>query len=306
VIDKGKLREDLPRSAARRFAGIGSDTLLPSCLSSDHFLYLLEVQAVSLDRPWLACPLLKAIVARQTIMAESEGPANGRTLIITEGILSSLGPAPTFLRRTSIRLLSARTGSEVLTLAGTSDPGLLLLEYSMPVMKGDQVCRRLRADKRLVKVPVIIVGPPEPPRIEVSCRKSGCSLFSPAPVDFSRLLPRVAEYLGVAQRQEERLSVVLSISYGTVKSEVLGRSMDLSSGGMLVRTPTPLRVGFFVNLRFNPDKGRRSIMAQGRIRRTSPTEEGEYDVGIQFLTLPVESVDRIEKVLQIQRSSPRS
>jgi CheY-like chemotaxis protein len=250
--------------------------------------------------------LLKAIVARKTIMAESEGPANGRTLIITEGILSSLGPAPTFLRRTSIRLLSARTGSEVLTLAGTSDPGLLLLEYSMPVMKGDQVCRRLRADKRLVKVPVIIVGPPEPSRIEVSCRNSGCSLFSPAPVDFSRLLPRVAEYLGVAQRQEERLPVVLSISYGTVKSEVLGRSMDLSSGGILVRTPTPLRVGFFVNLRFNPDKGRRSIMAQGRIRRTIPTEEGEYDVGIQFLTLPVESVDRIEKVLQIQRSSTRS
>ena len=232
--------------------------------------------------------------------------ASGRTLIISEGILASLGPEPTFLKRSYVYLLPVRTGSEALTLAGASDPGLLLLEYEMPVLRGDQVCRKIRADERLREVPIIIVGPPEPAAIGVSCRKSGCSLFSSVPVDFVRLLPRVAEYLGIPHRREDRIPVVLSVSYGTVTTEVLGHSLDLSTGGILVRTPMPLRVGYFVNLRFYPDDPQLSLLAPGKILRVVDTEEGEYDVGIQFLTLPRESEERIERLLKRHRDLPPS
>jgi len=228
-------------------------------------------------------------------------PAHGRILIISEGILASLGPAPTFLRRSSVYFLPVRTGSEALTLAGASDPALLLLDYAMPVLRGDQVCRKIRADERLREIPVIIIGPPEPAEVGVSCRESGCSLFTPAPVDFLRLLPRIAEYLGIPPRLEDRIPVVLSVSYGTVTTEVLGHSLDLSTGGILVRTPIPLRVGYFVSLKFYPDATRRPILAPGKILRVVPTEEGEYDVGVQFLTLPRESVERIEKLMERHR-----
>jgi CheY-like chemotaxis protein len=233
-------------------------------------------------------------------MVERTDPAAGRTLIISEGILATLGNAPTLLRRASIRLLSARTGSEVLSLAGTSDPGLLLMEYGMPDLRGDQVCRRMRAEERFRKLPIIIVGPPEPAGIELSCRRSGCSLFISAPLDDPRLLRRMAEYLGVHPRAEERIPVVLSVSYGTVTSEVLGRSLNLSVGGILVRTATPLRTGFFVSLRFYPDEGKHPILAPGRIMRVQTTEDGDYDIGIRFLTLPLESAERIQQLLRRQ------
>ena len=233
-------------------------------------------------------------------MVESIAPAAGRTLIISEGILGTIGSAPTFLRRSSIRLLSARTGSEVLSLAGTSDPALLFLEYRMPDIRGDQVCRKIRADLRLRQLPVIILGPPEPGHIEVSCRRAGCTLYSSGPPGGLRLLQRVAEFLGIPPRSEDRVPVVLSVSYGTVTSEVLGRSVNLSVGGILVRTATPLRTGYFVSLRFYPDEGPEPILAPGRILHVLATEDGEYDIGVRFLTLPLESAERIEKLLQRQ------
>ena len=235
------------------------------------------------------------------MMIKGDTPAHSRILIISEGILASLGPAPTFLRRTSVYFLPVRTGSEALTLAGASDPSLLLLDYAMPVLRGDEVCRKMRADERLREIPVIIVGPPEPAEIGVSCRESGCSLFTPAPADFPRLLPRVAEFLGIPPRREDRIEVVLSVSYGTVTTEILGHSLNLSTGGILVRTPIPLRVGYFVSLKFYPDGIQRAVLAPGKILRVAPTEEGEYDVGVQFLTLPRESVERIEKMMERQR-----
>jgi CheY-like chemotaxis protein len=230
-------------------------------------------------------------------MVERTVPASGRNMIITQGILASIGSVPTFLRRASIRLLSAHTGSEVLSLAGTSDPGLILLDYSMPDFRGDQVCRKIRANHLIRRIPIIIIGPPEPARIELNCRQSGCTLFAPCPVDQRRLLHRVAEFLGLPARLEERAPVILSVSYGTVTTEILGRSLNLSVGGILVRAATPLRSGFFVSLRFTPDRGKRPILAPGRILRVTPTEDGEYDIGVQFLTLPQESVERIQKLL---------
>ncbi len=239
------------------------------------------------------------------MMIERRDPASGRTLIISEGMLAGLGPAPSILKRASIRLLPARTGPEALTLAGASDPGLLLLDYSMPLLRGDQVCKKIRADERLRGVPVIIAGPREPAEVEVSCRRSGCSLFTPSPVDFPRIFPRIAEYLGIPRRREERVPVMLSVSYGTVTTEVLGRSLNLSVGGILVRTAAPLRVGFFVSLRFHPDKGKRAIFAPGKILRVTGTEDGGYDVGIQFLALPRDSEERIEKLIGPQLDHSR-
>ena len=95
--------------------------------------------------------------------------------------------------------------------------------------------------------------------------------------------------------------MVLSVSYGTVTTEVLGHSVNLSTGGMLVRTPIPLRAGYFVNLKFYPDGKRHPILAPGKILRIAPTEEGEYDVGVQFLALPRESVERIERLMEREK-----
>jgi len=232
--------------------------------------------------------------------SEGTGSTPARTIVITEGILSSFGFAPSFLRRASVRLLSARTGPEALSLAGVSDPGLLLIDYFLPLLRGDQVCRRLRASPKLQKVPVVIVGPSEPPAIQASCRRARCSLFVPTPVDFPALLSRMAEFLSLPDRGRGRIPVVLSVSYGTIVTEFLGRSRDLNEDGIRVGTVVPLRHGFYINVKFLLGEDERAIVAPGQIIRVSSTEEGEYEVGIRFLSLPREALQRLRDFLETQ------
>ena len=54
-------------------------------------------------------------------------------------------------------LVEAADGVTALRLAEQTPPDLILLDVMMPGMHGFEVCRRLRADKRLAEVPVIIV-----------------------------------------------------------------------------------------------------------------------------------------------------
>ena len=60
-------------------------------------------------------------------MQLDEGSRNPiRVVVVSEEILERLRPFPSLLRRANVRFLLAYSGSEALTLAGASDPALLL------------------------------------------------------------------------------------------------------------------------------------------------------------------------------------
>jgi uncharacterized protein (TIGR02266 family) len=230
-------------------------------------------------------------------MSEGELLEPRKTLVLSEGIRASLGHWPSFLGRASLQLLAARTGSEALTLARASGSCTLILEYELPDARADQVCSDLRGSNA-PGVQVVIVGPSEPGEIEALCRKAGCDLFIPTPVDFPDLLTRLANLLDLSARRTNRLPVVLSVSYGRVTSDSLGHSRDLSVGGMCLETATALPEGSYLNLKFFLEGDEGSIVTPGQIVRVQATEEGSYEVGIRFLDLPEEAHGRLQRFLE--------
>jgi len=235
-------------------------------------------------------------------MQLDEGSRNPiRVVVVSEEILERLRPFPSLLRRANVRFLLAYSGSEALTLAGASDPALLLLDYALPVLRADEVCRELKASPKLSGIPVVIVGPAFPPEFELSCRKAGCAAYLPTPVEISALAPLLARLLGLPNREESRLPVLLSVTYGMVISQSLGRSRDLSLAGIQVRSLTRFQKGFCVNLRFSLGE-EAPVTALGEIVRVMPTEEGDYDVGIRFVGLPAETRTRLAEFLVLQRT----
>jgi len=220
-----------------------------------------------------------------------------KTLVLSEGIRASLGHLPSFLRRASLQLLAARTGSEALTLARASDSCTLILDYELPDARADQICGDLRGSGTQ-GVQVVIIGPSEPGEIEARCRQAGCDLFIPTPVDFPDLVSRLATFLHLAPRRAGRLPVVLSVSYGRVTSDLLGHSRDLSVGGMCLETAKALPEGSYLNLKFILEGDEESIVTPGQIVRIQTTEEGLYEVGIRFLDLPEESHRRLQRFLE--------
>jgi CheY-like chemotaxis protein len=219
-----------------------------------------------------------------------------RTIVISEEILSGLRSAPSFLRRSNIRFLLAYSGAEALSLARASTPAVVLLDYALPVLRADQVCREIKASPKLRDIPVVIVGPALPPEFELSCRQAGCTAYLHSPFDFDVLASLLVHLLGLVHRQATRLPVLLSISYGTVTSQSLGRSRDLSLVGIRVRTMTRFRTGFSIHLQLSVDS-ERPVVASGEVTRCTPTEEGEYDLGIRFVGLTLEARDRLAEFL---------
>ncbi|MFZ5504722.1 MAG: HD domain-containing phosphohydrolase [Pseudomonadota bacterium] len=81
--------------------------------------------------------------ARKTVLCVDDEPSN---LQVLKQILQG-----------DYRLLFARDGWRAIELAQVELPDLILLDVMMPGMDGHEVCRTLKADERLARVPVIFV-----------------------------------------------------------------------------------------------------------------------------------------------------
>ena len=80
---------------------------------------------------------------RKTVLCVDDEPSN---LQVLKQILQA-----------EYRLLFARDGQRAIELALVERPDLILLDVMMPDMDGHEVCRTLKADPRLARVPVIFV-----------------------------------------------------------------------------------------------------------------------------------------------------
>lgn len=69
-----------------------------------------------------------------------------------------------FIQRSLVRqsadytIVLAKDGTEGLALATSEQPDLILLDFVLPDMKGDDVCRRLQSDQRTAGLPVVLMS----------------------------------------------------------------------------------------------------------------------------------------------------
>ena len=61
------------------------------------------------------------------------------------------------LTRNGYEVVAARDGEEAVQLAGERDPDLMILDVMLPRLDGLQVTRRLRADGRTARLPIILL-----------------------------------------------------------------------------------------------------------------------------------------------------
>lgn len=61
---------------------------------------------------------------------------------------------------------------------------LLLLDINMPRLDGVEVLRRIKANDKLKKIPVIMLTTTDDPREVEECYRIGCSIYITKPVDF--------------------------------------------------------------------------------------------------------------------------
>ena len=61
------------------------------------------------------------------------------------------------LKRTSYRLIEATDGESAVAMAQETPPDLILMDVQLPKLSGLDATRRLRADPRTARIPLIVV-----------------------------------------------------------------------------------------------------------------------------------------------------
>jgi len=137
-----------------------------------------------------------------TTAGESEAPT-GRKLR-----LLAIDDEPRILRLMnavlsgSYELAVAGDGEQGLSLALSGKPDLILTDFNMPKMTGQELLRRLRQEPSLEDVPVIVLTGHEDDQLRVDLLRNGAQDFLVKPFSVEELRVRIANLLRVKQARE--------------------------------------------------------------------------------------------------------
>ena len=80
-----------------------------------------------------------------------------KTILVADDETHILHVVSLKLRNAGFRVITARDGQEALEMAQQNHPDLLITDYHMPQLSGLELCRRLKQDKSLPHIPVIML-----------------------------------------------------------------------------------------------------------------------------------------------------
>ena len=103
-----------------------------------------------------------------------------KTVLVAYEREQDLAAVETLLSTRGYRVLRARTGVEALDLARREDPGVVLSDVMLPKLDGFALCRRLKEDPALLRIPVLLHSfRVEGPKYEVFAAEVGAERFMP-------------------------------------------------------------------------------------------------------------------------------
>ena len=86
-----------------------------------------------------------------------------------------------YLDFSGFEVIEAANGMEALQRAADTQPDIVLMDLSLPVMDGWEATRRLKADKRTEHIPVVALTGHALAGISEGARKAGCDAFVTKP-----------------------------------------------------------------------------------------------------------------------------
>lgn len=160
-----------------------------------------------------------------------------RKILIFDDIEIFLRLERMFLHREEFQLMTARSGREVLKLARETLPDVIILDFFLPDMGGDECCLNLKGDVRLHSIPVIMVVNGGRESDLDRCRRAECDAIVTRPINRAAFLDTVRKFLRIKERFSPRHSSRMLVHYGTTPRQLRsGYSVNLGTGGLFIET----------------------------------------------------------------------
>ena len=200
-----------------------------------------------------------------------------------------------FLGRTG-QILTASDGGEAFEIAQRERPDLVLTDLSMREMDGDELCRRIRRDADLRRMPVVVVTSGNSAEEHERAVRAGADGVVTKPLCRVSLLQVVQRFLRLTARSFERVAFETEVRLTAGDRDVWAWSRNVSRGGMFVEADTAFEPDSEFQLEFTvPDT---SILVQPTARvawRRPPGHERGPGMGLQFLKLERDAAQWLEQ-----------
>jgi two-component system, chemotaxis family, chemotaxis protein CheY len=170
------------------------------------------------------------------------------------------------------------------------------LDLRMPAPDGIELARQIRSSALNRVVPVIMITGETERGLMARAFQVGVNYFLFKPVDRTKLMRLVRvtqDSIEQERRRFQRLKVVCRVSMVAGSDRLEGKTLDLSSMGMLVQTGRPLSVGTPLKIAIEPSPGAAPIRASARVVRVV----GQDCAGLEIQDMNAEDVYRWHEFL---------
>lgn len=99
-------------------------------------------------------------------------------------------------QRTTYECITAKDGMDAISRAVVEAPDLVLMDVVMPRLNGFEACKRMRLEKSLRDIPIILVTTRGEEEYVEAGFQSGCNDYITKPIDGFELVSLLQGYLG--------------------------------------------------------------------------------------------------------------
>ena len=99
------------------------------------------------------------------------------------------------LERKGFEVVVAINGKVGIDMASSSNPDIILMDLSLPVIDGWEATRQIKADPATQSIPVIALTAHAMAGDEQKALEAGCDDYDTKPIDLSRLLGKIENLL---------------------------------------------------------------------------------------------------------------
>jgi two-component system cell cycle response regulator DivK len=99
------------------------------------------------------------------------------------------------LARKGYEVMTAVDGQQAIDLAKSTTPDIILMDMSLPIIDGWDATRQIKADPSIQKIPIIALTAHAMVGDREKALEAGCDDYDTKPIDFVRLLDKIAKLL---------------------------------------------------------------------------------------------------------------
>lgn len=121
-------------------------------------------------------------------------------ILLVEDNSANVATISSYLSGQGYRLLFATDGEEALTITHATDPDLILMDIQLPEMDGLVAMRRIRAEPKLAKIPIIALTALAMPGDREKCIAAGANDYITKPVSLKQLVASIRHLIAANSR----------------------------------------------------------------------------------------------------------